>query len=374
MIDAQPPSLDLPPAAAASFRGRTVLVTGGFGFVGSHVCKALLDLGAVVTVLDLRTDRSVPSLLNLEGHRERLHVIRGDIADAALVTKIIHGGAFSHLFHFAAYATVIEKAVEHPYDTIVANTMGWVNVMEAARTSPTPPEVVFFSSTDKVYGEMDGDAYQEGETPLRGIGVYDAAKLAADVLGKTYNEVFGVPTVVLRMCNLFGPHDFNTSYRLIPKAMASLFGAAEPQPPELYFDSLEHKRDYLYIDDAVRAILLVAHHPGCRGDVFNLLAAHSAGTPDILRTLVRLAAQREQSDDPQRAEKILRNGITVRLRDADAKILAIKKQHLDGSKLRRTTGFVPLVDFEEGMRRTIESYRRHFTRIRPFLPKSSIAA
>lgn len=355
-------SIELPSEVSASFHGRNVFVTGGFGFVGSHVARVLVELGAHVTVFDLRTSPETASLINQEGLRDRIRIVEGDLADAAMVRKVVHEGAFSHLFNFAAYATVIEKAMENPYATIMANTMGWVNVMESARTAPVQPEVVFLSSTDKVYGEMDGEAYQEGKTPLRGIGVYDAAKLAADVLGKTYNEVFGLPTVVLRMCNLFGPCDFNTGYRLIPKAMANLFSSEEPLAPELYFDALEHKRDYLYIDDAVRAILLMVHQPLCRGEVYNLKAVHYSGTPDVLKTVVQLAAERERHDNPARAAKILTNGITVRVRATESNAITIKNQHLDGSKLQSATGFVPLVDFHEGVRRTIEAYRAMYSR------------
>ncbi len=354
-------SLAIDAEVASTYRGKRVLVTGGFGFVGGHVVRTLLDLEAEVTVLDNRTAEDVPSLINQQRLRERIHIAHGDLADPVFVRRVVHEGGFSHIFNFAAYATVIEKAVESPFDTIMANTMGWVHIMDAARTAPVPPEAVFLSSTDKVYGEMDGEAYQEGKTPLRGIGVYDAAKLAADVLAKTYFEVFRVPTVVLRMCNIYGPADFNTGYRLIPKAMRSLFGQKEPLPPELYYDALEHKRDYLYIDDAVRAILSLCHHPHCRGEVFNLKASHYSGTPDVLRSVVHLAAEQEHVDNPHRAEQILTNGIAVRVRASQAAVVTIKHQHLDGSKLQAATGFTPLVEFDEGLRRTIQAYRQHLT-------------
>jgi len=210
------------------FHGSKVLITGGFGFVGSNMAKTLIEFGADITLLDLRTGEDVGSLINTLGLRDKVRIVQGDVGDLTLVRQLVHESGFRFIFNFAAYATVIEKAVEAPYDTVMANTMGWVNVMEAARTAPVKAEVVFLSSTDKVYGEMDGHAYQEDTTPLRGIGVYDAAKLAADVLGKTYFEVFGLPTVVLRMCNLFGPGDFNTEYRLIPKAMRNLLASDTP--------------------------------------------------------------------------------------------------------------------------------------------------
>jgi len=342
------------------FRGAEVLITGGFGFLGSNVAKTLVEFGANVTLLDLRTGEDVGSLINLQGLRSKVRIVQGDIADPVLVRKVIHESRFRFIFNFAAYATVIEKAVESPYDTVLANTMGWVNVMESARTAPFRPEVVFLSSTDKVYGEMDGRSYQENITPLRGIGMYDATKLAADVLGKTYNEVFGLPTIVLRMCNLFGPGDYNTGYRLIPKAMKNLFGSPIPVAPELYFDAIDHQRDYLYIDDAVRAILLLSYHPISRGDVFNLRAVEYTSTPHLLRTLVHIAADVERITNPERAEQILHNGIAVKVRQSESQVIVIKNQHLDGNKLTTATGFVPLVDFKEGLRRTIESYRAYF--------------
>lgn len=346
------------------FHGSKVLITGGFGFVGSNMAKTLIELGADITVLDLRTGEDVGSLINTLGLRDKVRIVQGDVGDLSLVRQLVHESGFRFIFNFAAYATVIEKAVEAPYDTVMANTMGWVNVMEAARTALVKPDVVFLSSTDKVYGEMDGHAYQEDTTPLRGIGVYDAAKLAADVLGKTYFEVFGLPTVVLRMCNLFGPGDFNTEYRLIPKAMRNLLASETPVAPELYFDSIDHQRDYLYIEDAVRAILLLAYHKGCRGDVFNLRAAMYTTTPHLLKTLVHIAATVEREHDPKRAEQIIQNGITIKVRETESKVITIKNQHLDGSKLTLATGFEPAVGFEEGLRRTAEAYRMYFQSLR----------
>jgi nucleoside-diphosphate-sugar epimerase len=238
--------------------------------------------------------------------------------------------------------------------------MGLVNILEAARGLKVRPISIFHASTDKVYGEMNDEPYEEEKTPLRGIGVYDGAKLAADVFARTYHEVFGLPTVVLRMCNLFGPSDFNTGYRLIPRAMHSLYGAAQPKGPELYFDSIEHWRDYLYIDDCIRAILLLAHTPECRGQVFNLAAAKFTSTPHLLKSIVDVAYELEKEIDPARAEAILHNGISVRVRASNPNVLTITKQRLNGDKIKRMTDFEPSVDFMEGLRRTARAYRAHF--------------
>ncbi len=347
---------------AATYEGKNVLVTGGFGFVGGHMTKVLVELGAHVTVFDIRTAPDVDALLNdPSSHlRDKVRIVHGDLGDAKMVREVVAEGKFNFLFNFAAYATVIEKAVENPFDTIQANTMGLVNVLEAVRSLKLRPTAIFHASTDKVYGEMDGDPYEEEKTPLRGIGVYDGAKLAADVFARTYHEVFGLPTVVLRMCNLFGPSDFNTGYRLIPRAMRNLFEAPQPIAPELYFDSIEHWRDYLYIDDCIRAILLLAHTPECRGQVFNLAAAKFASTPELLKTIVHIAYEIEKELDPARAEAILANGISVKVRATSPSILTITKQRLNGDKIRRMTDFEPTVDFADGIKRTIRAYRDYF--------------
>ena len=346
---------------ASYYEGKNVLVTGGFGFVGGHAVKALVDLNANVTVFDIRSDPKIDSMLNDEtlGLRSRVKIVKGDLALPQEVHEAVKGQGFHFIFNFAAYATVIEKAVENPFDTIRVNTLGLVNVLEAARAQKTPP-VVFHASTDKVYGEMDGDSYEEEKTPLRGIGVYDGAKLAADVFARTYNDVFGLPTVVLRMCNIFGPHDFNTDYRLIPKAMRNLYAGNHPTAPELYFDSIGHWRDYLYVDDCIRAILLLAYHGECRGDVFNLEAVQYSSTPELMKTIVSIAYEVEKEFDNARAEAILSNGIVVKVRPHAPNVVAISKQHLNGDKIRRVTEFEPTVDFKEGMKRTVRAYRTHF--------------
>lgn len=352
---------------SAHFSGKNALVTGGFGFVGSHLTRALTELGTSVTVFDTRTESTIESLLNDPelGLRNKVRIVRGDLSDAGRVLETLTSGDYHFVFNFAAYATVIERATEHPYDTIQANTMGVVNVLEAVRCLNARPIRILHASTDKVYGEMDGEAYDEEKTPLRGIGVYDGAKLAADVFTRTYHEVYGLPTVVLRMCNIFGPADFNTDYRLIPRAMKSLYSAAEPTGPVLYSDATEHWRDYLYIDDCVRAILLTAFRSECQGEVLNLTATKFISTPEVLETIVHLAYGIERELDSKRAAAILASGISVRRRDTFPGMVMIKKQHLNGSKIRRMTDFEPAVTFHDGIERTLRAYRDYYFRRRP---------
>ncbi|RYD99032.1 MAG: SDR family oxidoreductase, partial [Sphingobacteriales bacterium] len=150
-------------------------------------------------------------------------------------------------------------------------TMGFVNLAEGARLLPADERpTVIYSSTDKVYGEHEILPYTE-DHGLGGVGVYDAAKLCADILASTYDKALGVPTIVLRMCNIYGPYDFNFDYRLIPKTMRNIFRDGEA--PELYMNSVEHFRDYLFVEDAVRAYFHIARCTNCQGRVYNLPGA-----------------------------------------------------------------------------------------------------
>jgi nucleoside-diphosphate-sugar epimerase len=342
--------------------GKRALITGAFGFVGGHLTRALHAAGAEVTALDCDTRPAHGSQIDLSGLREKLDVVEADITDRARMTEIVHRGRYDFIFHLAAGATTVEKAMHDPYATILANTMGFVNLAEAARLLPTERRpVLLYSSTDKVYGESDELPYDEEKSELRGVGVYDAAKLAADIFSSTYHQALGLETIVLRMCNLFGPYDFNTDYRLIPKAMRNIFRSHEA--PELYFGSLQHHRDYLYVEDAARAFMALAREPKCRGLVFNLPGVHYSPTPEILRDVVdmiaTLQADAQRSGGDPRLANLVWNRY-IRLTHTVSGVVTISKQHLSGTKIKNIAGFTPSVSFQDGLRRTILFYFWYF--------------
>lgn len=342
--------------------GRRALITGAFGFVGGHLSRALHAAGARVTALDCDTRPAHGSQIDLAGLRDKLDVVEADITDKARMQEIVHRGRYDFIFHLAAGATTVEKAMHDPYATILANTMGFVNLAEAARLLPSDKRpVLLYSSTDKVYGESDDLPYDEEKSELRGVGVYDAAKLAADIFSATYHQALGLDTIVLRMCNLFGPYDFNTDYRLVPKAMRDIF--RNHDAPELYYSSLQHHRDYLYVEDAARAFMALAREPKCRGSVFNLPGVHYSPTPDVLRDIVDMVAGMQEDamrsgGDPRLANLIWSR--YIRLTQTVSGVVAISKQHLSGTKIKNVAGFTPSVSFDDGLRRTILFYLWYF--------------
>jgi nucleoside-diphosphate-sugar epimerase len=345
------------------YTGKRGLVTGAFGFLGGHLCRALIAAGCFVTALDKCTDPARDSQLTLTGLRDHLEVVQADITDRQAMQELITHGKYDFIFHIAAGATVIEKALNSPYDTIMANTMGFVNLAEAARLLPEEERpVILYSSTDKVYGEAKQLPYTE-DSDLGGVGVYDSAKLAADIFAGTYHKALGVPTVVLRMCNLFGPYDFNIDYRLIPKALRNIFRDGEA--PELYLNALEHFRDYIYVEDAARAFMVLAEQNCCRGRVYNLPGVHHASTPDVLTTITETVAAMqddEQNRHPDSQFANLKWSRSIRVVPSDPKLIVISKQHLDGTRIRDEAGFEPEVGFRDGLKNTIRFYSWLFCR------------
>lgn len=339
------------------WNGRRALVTGAFGFLGGHLCRALHHAGCHVVALDKCTLPSRDSQLNITGLREKLEIVEADITDRQAMQDLVAGGNFDFVFHLAAGATVIEKALNAPYDTIMANTMGFVNLAEGARLLPEEKRpVIVYSSTDKVYGEAKVLPYTE-ESDLGGVGVYDSAKLAGDIFAGTYHKALGVPTIVLRMCNLYGPYDFNIDYRLIPKALRNIF--REGEGPELYLNALEHYRDYIYVEDAVRAFLMLARCERCRGRVYNLPGTHHAATPDVLSTLTETVTKMQDDEYERSPDSYFANfkwSRSVRVVPSDPKLIVISKQHLDGTRIKNEADFEPLVGFKDGLKSAIRFY------------------
>lgn len=343
-----------------AFGGQRVLVTGGLGFVGSHLVRQLLRVGAHVAVLDNGPRPTRPSPLSgADGDAAgRLRVLAGDVRCADDIAAAVGDRPLRAVFHLAAFS-VIERAAENPIAALNTNTLGTANLLEVVRSRSTPPEAVVIASTDKVYGEMEGDRYTE-RSALRGIGLYDAAKLAGDVMAQAYAQAFDIGTVVLRLCNVFGPYDPNHRYRLVPRSLSFIFNPAGPRPPELYYDSLGHWRDYIYIADAVRALLLAACTPSCRGDVFNVPGCAHLSTPDVLARLITVATAHERTLDPQRAETIHNNGFRVAVTARPVGVTNISRQHLDGSKFAARAGFAPRTAFDDGLVAAVAQARRWY--------------
>ncbi len=310
------------------------LVTGGHGFIASHLARALLGRGDTVTVLDL--PRTALSGLSLQGIEAEVELVEADVRDGEAVGATLAAGEFDSVFHLAAQ-TLVGPAMEDPAATFEANVRGTWVLLEACRRADVPAVVV--ASSDKAYGPQDELPYREG-AQLRPASPYEASKAAADAIALSYRPAFGLPVAVTRFANVYGGGDLNYS-RLVPEAIRAVL---EDRRPAIRSDG-SPERDFLYVDDAVAAYLAVegatgAGGPGA-GEAFNAGGERPHSVAEVLDTI---AAVSDREIEPE----YLGSGSPAG---------EIDRQFVDSSKLREATGWTAGVDLRDGMRRTLEWYR-----------------
>jgi len=327
------------------------LVSGGHGFVGSHLARALLERGDAVRVLD----RPAPRLADVGGERRsgldlleirgEVELVEADLRDAEGVAAAVAGS--DSVFHLAAQ-TIVGVARSSPLETFEVNVRGAWNVFEACRVHEV--RRVVFASSDKAYGSSPELPYRE-DFPLRAAYPYDASKAAADVIARSYATAYGVPLAVTRFANVYGGGDLNFS-RLIPETVAAVLDGRAPQ---IRSDG-SPERDFLHIDDAVSAYLAIAGalEDGAVGEAFNAGGEH----PHSVRQVVELIATAAGG------------GVDPDFQGAGSPDGEIDRQFVDSTKLRELTGWRPEIDLEEGLRRTLQWYREH-PEARPSKSKTS---
>lgn len=242
------------------YKNKVVLVTGGTGFVGSHLVEELILLGAkvITTYLDI----------DLQGYfwtkslNEKVVMVRVDVKNYREVFGLITKYKVEIIFHLAAQA-IVETAYVNPLETLETNIMGTVNILESARQNLGVKAVVVASS-DKAYGKMKDKEYLESH-PLRGDHPYDVSKSAADLISQAYFKTYDLRVVTTRFGNIYGEGDTNFS-RILPVIFRSIF---HKETVKLRSDG-KSQRDYLYVKDVVLGYLLLAQNIDITaGEAFN---------------------------------------------------------------------------------------------------------
>jgi CDP-glucose 4,6-dehydratase len=324
---------------------KRALVTGGHGFVASHLAGGLLGAGVAVRVLDRPgprlTDVGGPrtSALDLLGLADEVEVVEADLLDAESVAAGTAG--CDAVFHLAAQ-TIVGVARSSPAATFEVNVRGAWNVFEACRAAGVAK--VVFASSDKAYGSSPELPYREDD-PLRAAFPYDASKAAADVIARSYADAYGLPLAVTRFANIYGGGDLNFT-RLVPETAIAV---ADGRAPRIRSDG-SPKRDFLHVDDAVSAYLAIAaalDGTGAVGEAFNA----GGDRPHSVREVVDLIVEVGGGEVAAEYGPGLPSG-------------EIRDQYLDSAKLTATTGWRPEVDLRDGLRRTVEWYSEH-AEIRP---------
>jgi len=305
---------------------RRALVTGGAGFIGSNLVRALLEHGDNVRVLD---NFATGNRANLEEIVGEIEIVEGDLRSYERVHTAVRGTDV--VFHLGALGSV-PRSVQDPLTTTAVNVEGTLNVLLAARDEGVGRVVA--ASSSSVYG--DGGTFPRVETQAPNpISPYAVAKLAAERFCVSFARVYGLETVALRYFNVFGPRQDPTSQYA---AVVPLFVRAiqEGRPVTVYGDG-EQSRDFTYVANVVEANLLAAEAEGAAGTVLNIATGGSETVNTLAGTIGRLLdLPVEHAYAPQRPGDV-------------------KQSWADVQRARETIGFEPRVGFEDGLRRTIES-------------------
>jgi UDP-N-acetylglucosamine/UDP-N-acetyl-alpha-D-glucosaminouronate 4-epimerase len=307
------------------------LVTGGAGFIGSHLAARLLAEGATARVLDNFSSGSLANLPVAEASAGRLEIIRGDIRDLAAVERAAAG--VTAIFHQAAMRSV-PRSVADPLGANDNNVTGTLQVFEAARR--TGVRRVVYASSSSVYGDRPELPKREDQAPAP-ISPYAVSKVAGEQYGQVWHRLYGVETVGLRYFNVFGPRQDPTSEyaAVIPKF---ILWALRNEPLEVHGDGRQ-SRDFTYIDNVVDANLLAARAPDVGGHVFNVGCGERTSLLEIA----------------ERLEKIL--GRPIARRHAPSRAGDVPHTLADVGKGKRLLGYTPLVGFDEGLARTVQYFR-----------------
>ncbi|QOJ15532.1 MAG: SDR family oxidoreductase [Planctomycetia bacterium] len=306
----------------------TCLVTGGAGFIGSHVVRRLLAEGYRVRVLD---DLSTGRRANLADVGGELELIEGDICNPDAVARAVRGADV--VFHLAARASV-PRSVEQPRQSHDINVNGTFNMLMAARDAGVRRFV--YSASSSAYGDTPVLPKREDMAPLP-LSPYAVSKLVGEYYCRVFSEVYGLETVSLRYFNVFGPRqDPNSQYAAVIPAFVTRMCRGEA--PIIFGDG-EQSRDFCFIDNVVDANLRGATVPNLRGEVVNIACGERTTLNHVVQVVNRAL------------------GVNISPEYRDARAGDVRHSLADVTEAARVLGYEPRVRFAEGLERAIEWYR-----------------
>jgi dTDP-glucose 4,6-dehydratase len=311
------------------------LVTGGAGFIGSAFIRLVLsdrqaNLSRAVTNLDKLTYAgNLENLLSVADDPS-YRFVHGDICDAVLVNSLVEEIRPDVIVNFAAESHV-DRSILSPAPVFETNLRGTFTLLEAARLHKTPR--FLHVSTDEVYGSIDAPAEANENFPLRASSPYSASKAGSDLLALSYLTTYKMPVLVTRASNNYGPYQFPE--KLIPLMISNAF---EDKSLPIYGDGMQ-VRDWLYVDDHCRAILAVIER-GREGQIYNIGGNRALANVEVVRQILAITGKPE--------------GLMKTVTDRPGHD---RRYALSSEKIIHETGWTPQVDFEDGLRETIEWYR-----------------
>ena len=315
----------------SAWSGRRVLVTGADGFIGSHLVEALQDAGASVRALSLYNSFSFWGWLEGIEDRDALEIVTGDVRDGHLCDGLVEG--CDVVFHLAALIP-IPYSYAAPESYVDVNIRGTLNLLQAARRHGVDRFVQ--TSTSEVYGTAQYVPIDEAH-PLQPQSPYAATKVGSDSLALSFQRSFGLPVVVARPFNTYGPRQ--SARAVIPTIITQLL-----QGPEVKLGNLEATRDLSYVTDTCRGLMSVAVVEGGPGEVFNIGTDTEISIGDLCATIASIMGINDV--------RIRQDQVRMRPEGSE-----VDRLRCDFGKLRAAAGHVPAVGLEEGLSRTVDWLR-----------------
>lgn len=315
----------------------TYLVTGGAGFIGSNFIKYLFDKcgdGVKVVNYDLLTYAGNLDNLRQYENKTGYKFVKGDISDAAFTSRLFESNKFDFVVNFAAESHV-DRSIIDSSPFIRTNITGTQTLLDISRRHKIKKFIQV--STDEVYGSLDNGGFFTEETPLAPNSPYSASKAAADLLARAAFKTYGMPVVITRCSNNYGPYQFPE--KLIPLMIANIINKKELP----VYGRGENIRDWLFVADHCAAIDTALHN-GAAGEVYNIGGNNEYKNIDIVNLIIDLMEARGYKGGRDLIKYVQdRPGHDLRYA-------------IDASKIKNNLGFAPQIDFEKGMNLTIDWY------------------
>jgi UDP-glucose 4-epimerase len=322
---------------AAPFAGTRVLVTGGLGFIGSNLARELVAGGADVVLVDSLVPEYGGSRGNIKGIEGSVHVNVSDVRDEFSLKQLVRDRDV--IFNLAGQTSHLDS-MSDPYTDLEINCRAQLSILEACREN-NPTARVVFASTRQIYGRPEYLPVDERH-PLRPVDVNGINKTAGEWYHLVYGQVYGIPVCVLRLTNTYGPR------MRVRDARQTFLGYWLRQillgEELLVFGDGSQKRDFNYVDDAVRALLLAGARDEAVGEIYNLGDGEVLSLLELAELLVEVNGSGSYRIVPFPQER---------------RAIDIGDYYSDFGKIRRELGWEPKVRVEDGLRRSLEFYREH---------------